>query len=292
MKLAIGTVQFGLNYGIANASGRASPQEAARILTRARDVGIDTVDTAAAYGDSEKVLGDIGMSHWRVVSKIPPLPAGVPDGRAWVRDHVNRSLVTLGVNRLDGLLLHNAVDLLDPRGPGLIEGLREARAEGLTGKIGYSIYSPQPLPYFLDALEPDLVQAPLSVFDQRLLRSGWLNRLAELGTEVHVRSVFLQGLLLMTAGTRATSFDRWEALWQRWDALVETRGGDRGVAALSLCLGFVKAQQAVARIVVGVQSLDHLDQLLSAWDHATWPDDVDLSCEDPLLLDPFNWKPS
>lgn len=286
MKLALGTVQFGLDYGVANTSGRTPVEDVVRILDAARHAGMDTLDTAAAYGESEQVLGQVGVSGWKVVSKVPPMPGDAEDGRAWVLRHVRSSLDTLKVARLDGLLLHCASDLLGPLGAGVLAGLREAREQGLVGKIGYSIYGPQSLQALISVLQPDLVQAPFSVLDQRLASSSWLARLVDAGVEVHARSVFLQGLLLMEAGRRPAYFDRWQALWTRWDALVEAHGG----SALSVCLGFVAAQAGLSRIVVGVEHPGHLQQLLAAWLHAA-PVGMahEMACEDPNLVEPVNW---
>lgn len=286
MKLALGTVQFGQDYGIANTSGRTPVDEAARVLGDAWQAGIDMLDTAAAYGQSEQVLGQIGVGRWKVISKVPPVPGDAEDGRAWVRDHVRRSLETLKVRRLEGLLLHRASDLLGPHGDEIVAGLREAREQGLVGKIGYSIYAPQSLVELTRVMQPDLVQAPFSVMDQRLVRSGWLARLADAGVEVHARSIFLQGLLLMRPGQRPVFFDQWQALWARWDALVAAHGG----SALSVCLGFAAGQPGLSRLVVGVEHQGHLQQLLAAWQDAV-PVSMahEVSCEDPQLIEPVNW---
>ncbi|MDD2892329.1 MAG: aldo/keto reductase [Halothiobacillaceae bacterium] len=286
MKLAIGTAQFGLDYGVSNTSGRTSFEEAARILDRAGLAGIDTLDTAAAYGDSEQVLGRIGLEDWNVVSKVPPLPNDAEDGKEWVLRHVRQSMCLLRVERLDGLLLHSATDLLKPQGGNIAAGLREVKSEGLVGKVGYSIYSPQSLAKLIGVMPPDLVQAPFNVFDQRLARSGWLGRLADLGAEVHVRSVFMQGLLLMGSAERPHAFDKWRELWQRWDAAV----GGHGDRALALCLGFVKAQPGISHVIVGVDNQGHLEQLLAIWEKAGSFDADGLSCDDPLLVEPSNWK--
>lgn len=286
MKLALGTVQFGLNYGISNAIGRTPADEVGRILDKARLAGIDTLDTAAAYGDSEQALGEIGVGGWKVVSKVPSLPDSSVNGRKWVVKNVHQSLARLRVDRLDGLLLHSASDLLKEQGLNIVAGLREVKAEGLVGKVGYSIYSPYLLTELFKIMPPDLIQAPFNILDQRLVKSGWLGRLADAGIEVHIRSVFLQGLLLMARDKRPAYFDRWDDLWQRWDALVD----EHGCSALPVCLGFAKAQQGISRIVVGVEVQLHLEQLLATWNDAESIDGADFSCEDPLLVEPSNWK--
>lgn len=286
MKLALGTAQFGLDYGISNSTGRTPPDEVKRILISAKEKGIDTLDTAVAYGDSETVLGCIGVSDWHVVSKVPPVQKSDMSGKQWVRHHLRKSLERLGIARLDGLLLHHYSDLLGAEGRQIAAGLREAKADGLVGKVGYSIYSPQPLTELIQIMPPDLIQVPLNVIDQRLVTSGWLNRLLDMGVEVHTRSVFMQGLLLMTPEKRPPNFNKWNELLLRWDAVV----GGCGEQALALCLGFAKMHLGISRVVVGVESRTHLDQLLEIWDRAESFDAAGLACDDPQLVEPSNWQ--
>lgn len=286
MNLALGTVQFGLDYGISNTNGKTSLDEVERILSVARRKGLDTLDTAVAYGDSETVLGCIGVSDWRVVSKVPPFEKTGMSGKEWVHHHLRKSLESLRTKRLDGLLLHRASDLLGDEGYQIAAGLCEAKADGLVGKVGYSIYSPEPLKELVQIMPPDLIQAPLNVFDQRLVTSGWLDDLVEMGVEIHARSVFMQGLLLMTPETRPSAFNEWNDLCIQWDAAV---GGCRE-QALALCLGFAKWHSGISQVVVGVESLTHLDQLLKIWERAALFDAAGFACDDPQLLEPSNWK--
>ena len=284
MKMAIGTVQFGLEYGVSNAAGRTSANEAERIISRARTAGIETLDTATAYGDSEKVLGDIGIDGWQVVSKIPALPDGA-NAQEWVSTNLRQSLSRLGLEKLDGLLLHNADDLLKGQFYSVITGLQQVKSEGLVKKIGYSIYNPDNLLELTDRLKPDIVQVPLNVLDQRIVTTGWLKRLTEMGAEVHVRSVFLQGLLLMPAANRPPYFSRWQDIWERWDSHIVSQN----TSPLAACLGFVKSLPDVAHVVVGVDNLKHLEQLLNAWAVSSNLDMEDFSCTDRNLIEPVNW---
>jgi len=199
MKLGIGTVQFGLNYGVANRQGQVSQDEAKAILGHAWASGMDTLDTAIAYGDSEQRLGEIGIRDWRVVSKLPSIPDGCSDISQWVTDSVNESLQRLKVKCLYGLLLHQPKQLLGQAGGRLYSVLQQLKRDGRIEKIGISIYDPEELDAVCSHYHLDMVQAPFNIFDRRLIDSGWLARLAEQDTELHVRSVFLQGLLLMKA---------------------------------------------------------------------------------------------
>lgn len=285
MRLAIGTVQFGLSYGVANTVGRTTPQEAKRILLVAEEGGLDTMDTAAAYGDSETVLGTLGIDAWRVISKVPPVKGATTDGCEWVLTNLRASLQRLNLTRLDGLLLHHAADLLGPAGESIAAGLIEAKQLGLVDKIGYSIYSPSLLPELVARMVPDLIQAPLNALDQRLVNSGWLARLSDTGTEVHTRSTFLQGLLLMPPANRPAYFDSWTDVLARWDAFVAAEGG----CPLSASLGYIKAQAEVSRVVVGVDSTRHLEQLLTAWEKASPSNCEILACDDVKLIEPTYW---
>lgn len=146
MKLALGTAQLGLNYGIANRQGQVSVDEAEEaILRHAQSSGMDTLDTAMAYGDSEQRLGVIGVAGWHVVSKLPAIPDACPDVFRWVATSVQESLQRLQVTSLYGLLLHRPEQLLARDGERLYLALQQLKDDGVVGKIGVSIYDPSEL---------------------------------------------------------------------------------------------------------------------------------------------------
>ena len=282
-KLALGTVQFGMPYGIANVTGQVGPAEVADILRLAQDAGIDTLDTAIGYGQSEAVLGSVGVADWKIVTKLPALADGnVAD---WVAREIAGSLGRLKVDRLEAVMLHRCADLLGPNGDALFRALTELKDQGLTSKIGYSVYSPGDIDSLFAAYPPDIIQAPLNVFDQRLIKSGWLDRLAAAGVEVHCRSAFLQGLLLMRADQRPAKFAPWAGQFARWD-----RWHAQGSAgALGMALAFVLDQPLVDRIVLGVDSPSQLQQILVAADCERDPGAPDFASDDETLLTPSQW---
>lgn len=283
--LALGTVQFGLAYGVANQGGQVTRAHAAAILAAARAGGLDTLDTAIAYGDSEDCLGAAGIADWRIVSKLPRLPDDCPDVAAWVAMQIDGSLRRLGVDHLHGLLLHDPRQLLGHHGAALASALRAARAAGKAERIGVSIYAPDDLAAIHPVLQPDLVQAPLNLIDRRLVDSGWLQRLADDGVEVHTRSSFLQGLLLMPQVP--ARFAPWQPLWARWQQWLATHPGQAAAA----CLSYPLSLPQVARVVVGVDSLAQLAELLDASQTALTADDLpDLRCTDEQLINPSLWN--
>ena len=283
-RLALGTVQFGLPYGVANRGGRVQLAEAAAILSDARAGGLDTLDTAVAYGESEACLGTIGVAGWRVISKLPTLPEDCLDVAAWVAGHIAASCSRLGVDHLYGILLHHPLQLLGPHGAALALGLRAARTHGLVGRIGVSIYAPRDLEAIYPLLLPELVQAPLSLVDRRLVDSGWLKRLGDDGVEVHTRSSFLQGLLLMPR--TPPQFAPWESIWKRWKAWLAANPGE----ALSACLTYPLSFHQVHRVTVGVESVDQLVALRKAEKRLLSVNELpDLSSTDEKLINPANW---
>jgi aryl-alcohol dehydrogenase-like predicted oxidoreductase len=287
-RLSIGTVQFGLCYGIANRRGQVDPSEAAAILRLAWDAGIDTLDTAMSYGVSEERLGEIGVKGWNVITKLPALTearAGLPQR---VRELVMGSLERLKITRLSGLLLHRPADLLGSGGVHIYETLGELKAQGLLQRVGISIYDPCELEQLIGRFRFDLVQAPFNVFDRRMQSSGWLSRLRDAGIEVHTRSAFLQGLLLIDSSARPRYFDRWSPLWARWrDWLSAT-----STSAVDACLRFVLSHPEIARVIVGMDSVDHLQQMLAAVRSAAPAPPPTLASDDIDLLNPSRWPNS
>jgi hypothetical protein len=284
-RIALGTAQFGLPYGVANRRGQVGRADLTAILGRAQAAGIDTVDTAMAYGDSEQRLGESGVGQWRVITKLPELPVPCADVAAWARTSVQGSLTKLGLVRLRAILLHRPLQLLGPHGPDLQAALFALKDEGLVEKVGFSIYGPDDLDALWHRFRPELVQAPLNVLDRRLLTSGWMARMHAAGTEIHVRSVFLQGLLLMDAASRPPMFSRWQPLWDRWTRWLS----EASVSPLHACLGLALSRPEVSRVVVGVDSLEQLEEILAATLDTNLVPPLELACTDADLLDPSRW---
>jgi aryl-alcohol dehydrogenase-like predicted oxidoreductase len=285
-RLAIGSAQFGLAYGISNRQGKTDREEVARILSVAGAAGVDTIDTAVAYGDSEAALGAAGMAGWRIVSKIPAVPACQGDVAKWVVQSVRDSLTRLRINSLDGLLLHRPGDLDGSCGEQLLEGLLRVKKEGLVEKIGVSVYGPDEVRGVMNRFLPDLVQIPFSPVDQRVLRSGLLSQLQRDGVEVHVRSIFLQGLLLMPPEARPSFFQRWDGVWRLWSGWL----AENSITPLQACLRFALQQPEISRVIVGVENVEQLEGILAAADGALPVLPRELQCADEELVNPSLWR--
>ena len=285
-RLALGTAQFGLNYGISNQRGQIGFNDAVAIVRLSNEHGINTLDTAVGYGESEARLGAIGITGWQVVSKLPAVPGQCDDIHRWVNVTVRESLARLKVESLYALLLHRSQELLKPYGDQLYRALLQLKRDKLVTKIGVSIYDPLELDLLTGRYDLEVVQSPLNIVDRRLIDSGWLYRLASHGVEIHARSIFLQGLLLMQAGSRPSKFNRWMHLWSRWDHWLE----QADVTPLRACLAYVLSVQQIKKVVLGVENASQLNEVLKAVDCAALLVPNEFSELDPDLINPSNWE--
>jgi aryl-alcohol dehydrogenase-like predicted oxidoreductase len=284
MKLALGTAQFGLAYGIASPQPQIAYAESKAIVDYAAAQGMTVLDTAMGYGDSEALLGKIGVKAWKVISKLPEVPAG-ENVETWITSAVKLSLVKLKVSSLYGLLLHRPTQLLEGSGSEIYAALRRLKADGLVEKIGVSIYRPIELEGVFSVGEFDLVQSPVSVLDRRLITSGWLDRLFDRGVEVHARSVFLQGLLLMSADQRPAKFNCWSDVWSRYDAWIAASG----LSPLQACIAYVSAIPQIQQVVVGVNGLNHIKEILQVQMSPAPNWSPVLATDDEKLFNPLAW---
>ena len=286
MKLALGTVQFGIPYGVANKGSQVKREEAANILAYAREAGIDTLDTAISYGTSEQCLGEAGINGYKIITKVPVLPAEIGEIYGWLANEVEGSMERMNVTSLYGVLLHHSNDLLSRRGRELSRAMIRLKREGSVKKIGVSVYSPTELEGVLSTLDVDLVQAPLNLVDRRLITSGWLQRLHERAIEIHTRSAFLQGLLLMPRNAIPPRFERWDELWDSWHRVL----GEAQMTAVSACLKYPLSFTEIDRVVIGVENREQLHQaVVVAGSHCPTRDWSMLESEDEKLINPTNW---
>jgi aryl-alcohol dehydrogenase-like predicted oxidoreductase len=247
-KIAIGSVQFGLNYGISNTAGQVTEDEIDQILEYAISRGINYIDTAQAYGNSEQVLGRFSKKYPLVF--ITKLKADFGSGDAIISSF-KASLHKLNVDALHGLLYHDFQSFKDQ--PNSFEVLKDFKRNGQVKKIGFSLYHPEEVQYLVDRkLDFDIVQVPYNIFDRRF--EPWFEVLNSLGVEIHVRSTFLQGIIFMDTNNLPSFFNGFSSKLALFNLTCERLGVSPG----QLALQFVAANPYIAKIVLGVQSLEHL----------------------------------
>ena len=267
-RLVLGTVQLGMDYGVANTHGAPAKDEAFAILDAALKSGINTFDTAAAYGRAEETLGEWiearGLaSKIFVVSKLRPnvLKKEDPEeNEDIVRAEIERSLKRLRVERLDGYLLHRSEDIHKER---VISGLQKAKDSGFVANIGVSVYDVQDAVRAL-ALGIDYIQVPYNALDQRLDRMDFFELAKKKGITVFARSPFLQGLLLMEPEKIPGHLSAARPFVERFKDIA----GRYDVSTIEAALLFVYAHHGVDHVVFGVETLSQLQEISSIVPHS------------------------
>ena len=286
-RLALGTAQLGMSYGIANRTGQPDLEAATQIVVTARSAGIRYFDTAQAYGDSETVLGSvfqrIGTGDVAVVTKLPP-QVDTSDADAIV-GKIRESLRRLGMPSVWGILLHRE-DQLDFWDGAVGAAFARAKSEGLVSHAGVSVYSTQRALEALKIDSLDALQVPASIFDRRMSRAGVFAAAARRGVSVFVRSIFLQGLALLPSDRAPVGK---EAVME-YERFCREHNLDRRAFALQYALSF--APDPV--LVIGAETPEQVaancapttplaDGLREEWDRR-WSDDVE------SLVNPSLWK--
>lgn len=287
-QLTLGTVQFGLNYGVSNSVGKVNPKEVESILDFASENGISELDTAVAYGDSEFILGKLINGRFKVSTKLPKLDLeNQKNAREWTKSQIEASLERLNVNQIETLFLHDVSVLFSPKASEIYETIQDFRSKGTIRKFGLSIYNHHDLEKIPSYVEYNRIQCPINVFDRSLESSGWLDSLHLKGIEIQARSIFLQGILLMKKETRPTYFSKWSGLFEKWDKTIEMNQ----ISPTLLCILFIKTLTKVSNVVFGVESKNQLTEIISHFKENRTIEFLDgLSSDDEDLIFPFRWQ--
>lgn len=287
-RLSLGTVQFGLSYGIANKRGKIPQDEVFEILDRAYEKGVRALDTAYSYGDSEPVIGKfmkMSGKEFNVISKTPHFGKGYTDE---ISGYCGRTLENLGQESLYGYLVHNVNDLYEHRE--IWEALEGLKRSGKVKKIGVSVYKPAELDYLLDnKIRPDILQVPYNILDQRFEER--FEDLRSMGIEVHARSIFLQGLFFLPPQEVNGFF---EPVREKLNAIRDI-SRDHNIPVNALCLCFVLLQKAISKVIVGVDSRAQFGDNCRAKDHLAKVENMhgllrSLRSDNEKILLPYNWK--
>jgi|CXWL01.1.fsa_nt_gi aryl-alcohol dehydrogenase-like predicted oxidoreductase len=263
-KIGLGTVQWGMPYGITNRAGRPDTSGVCAMLEIAHEGGCDLLDTAHAYGDAERMIGEQGVyaERFRLVTKTVPLKGQAVTDRtvAAICAAFELSLLRLQRDSVYGLLVHHVDDLLAENSGMLWQSLERFKKSGQVTKLGVSVYHPDQLRLVLDRFPIELVQLPYNIYDQRFTRSGLLTLLKQRGVEVHVRSAFLQGLLLLPAEKLTGYFVPFRPQQER----VHLRIQQLGLTPYQACLNFCLSQNEVDRVIVGCETPEQVKMLVNA----------------------------
>jgi aryl-alcohol dehydrogenase-like predicted oxidoreductase len=204
----------------------------------------------------------------------------------WVEKEFKLCLERLNIKYLYGLLIHQTESLDGEKGKIIIDSLNNLKSRNLVEKLGVSIYDVEELEKVNKLIDVDIVQAPLNIVDRRLETSGWLSKLYKNNVEIHTRSTFLQGLLLMPRSKIPTKFNKWSKIWDRWNNELNKNNLD----AITACLSYPLSLPEVDKIIVGVENINQLNEIVLASKqkikNVNWSFMIS---NDQMLVNPSNW---
>jgi len=284
-KISIGAAQFGMIYSL-EASSKLTNHKIKKILSFAEEMGINSIDTAANYGSSEKVLGKIGIKNWKVTSKLSLVPNDCKDIQSWIKNQLVITLYNLKIESIDTLLLHRPCQLVSNIGGEISVALDNLKKEGLIQKHGISTYNNENIDEYLELHNFDVIQTPCNIIDKNIIDSGAAKKYRKQGKIIQARSVFLQGLLLSVKHQNSIKFSRWKPFWNDFNTWLN----DNKISSLKACINYVYSQNNIDKVVIGVLSQDQLREILNSIEkiNVKMPDFIVDNKE--LLINPSNWS--
>lgn len=271
-KIGLGTVQFGIPYGISNKSGQTPASEVSSILRIAQENQIRFIDTASAYGNAEKVLGQNDLSSFKVVSKFLP-----PQKGKLVQAQLKQSLEHLQLSSLYGYLAHRPRHLAENLP--IWEELRSLKEKKILKKIGVSLNEPDELERLLDKqIHPDIIQVPFNYLDRRF--KDLMISMKENGCEIHSRSTFLQGLFFMNLDKLDPYFNDLIPLIMELQQNIDNLPG--------ALLKFVLEQPFIDRVIIGVENRNQFIQNLESISTLSSLPELAKKIDESILI-PSNW---
>lgn len=289
-RLCLGCAQLGMDYGVANRTGGINESTALNMLQFASECGVDVLDTAQAYGESERRIGlflanSKNSTLFKVVTKVNPVSKSPTE---WEND-LRESLNTLGQDSLFCLMAHRAALLHDPAWEGFI---RKSKADETVLFSGVSIYTPAEFEVALRNSEVDIIQAPINPFDDRLVSSGLITQAQEQGKLIFFRSIFLQGALLLASDDLPNYLEFARSWINRWNQCVNRSS----LSAQEILFRYVWNSFPEAVIIFGAETAQQIKENLSLISASALPPNLmdeikTLTKEVPVrLLNPAEWK--
>ena len=263
--LCLGTVQFGMKYGINNTLGQPAEEDVFRMLDVAIDRGIDVIDTARAYGTAELILGRYfdsrkNQKDIKIISKLRPnvIESGETDIRGIVRQECEETLRRLRIECLDGYLLHTPGYIRDPK---IVDALLYLKELKLVKNIGVSIYEIEDGDVAVSTGAVDYIQLPYSVFDQRGMKEGFIPKAKNAGIKIFTRSAFLQGLFFMEDERIPAHLN--DA--KQYLKVIHSVLDKYDLKMADLLLQFVTQEDLIDYLVFGVDTVDQLQEDIASF---------------------------
>ena len=284
-KIAIGTVNFGLKYGI-KSNKKIGFSVIKKIITKAKKNHIKFIDTSQIYKSAEKILGKFDLINFKIITKVKFYEKKIIDPKKIVYQKIDKSLKDLNIKKLDTVLFHNYKDCLRPESKDIYNCLKKIKNEGKIDKIGISINSPEEFFKVNKYFRFDVVQSPLNIFDRRLITSGLKKKLDKYKTQVMIRSIYLQGLLLMDEDQRPSFFTN-KHLWNSWHKWLKKNNFNKKDIAVNFALKHIKKKDI---LLTGLDNQTQLNEFLNTKIQKKFDIPNNLHTTNSKIIEPSNWK--
>ena len=286
MRIALGTANFGQKYGLAEQIIK-SKKKVKKIIEFASKSKIELIDTSNNYGSSEALLGNNNLKNFKIMTKLKFSNDEKKSNNLenMVFKKVQESLYKLNIKKLYAILLHESNDLKGNNKHKLIKAMKKLKKKNLVSKIGISIYDPKELNFIWPFWKPDIVQCPFNILDRRIYKSGWLDKLKRNKTEVHVRSIFLQGLLLKDDKLIPLRFKKWKNIFKKWNNYCK----NENISKIQGCINFIKSFKKISFVIIGFEDIKQVKSIISSFkgDKKSYPT---INCNEVKLIDPRLWQ--
>jgi aryl-alcohol dehydrogenase-like predicted oxidoreductase/RimJ/RimL family protein N-acetyltransferase len=280
-KIILGSANFENDYGIRKKNIRK--HEIKNILRCAKKYGINFIDTANNYGKSEEILGMNETNNFELTSKFSKVDKNI-GVKKFIEKNLEETLKKTKTKQIYGYLAHNPNDLLSSKGKIIIKTLIHLKKQKLVKKIGVSVYEVKELKEILKVFKPDIVQLPINILNQSFLKNDYLKKIKELGIEIHVRSIFLQGILL------ENKIKNVNEIIDEKVKKIDKICFKKNITRLSFLLNFIKSIHEIDKIVVGIDSVNQLKKIIKYMQNPIKISNFkSLAVTDERIVDPRSW---
>ena len=284
MNLAIGTANFGKEYGLNKK--KLSQKDLNKIRNLLLKSKIKIFDTSQLYQDSEQKISSLKLKNLNIITKLAIKQKNHKTLKELLNRKIFNSLNNLGgVKNIYGVLIHDSKDLINKYGKKIIEQLKYLKKRGIIQNVGISIYDPKELDNIWKFWKPDIVQAPLNILDQRIIETGWLKKLKKNKVKFFSRSIFLQGLLINKNKNIILKKNQKKKLKQFYDWCKIEK-----VSRVEACMQYVKQYNSVDFIIIGFDNFKQLKQLIEIFNKKTIEVPDKFKTKNLDLIDPRKWK--
>lgn len=284
--ICLGAANFGSKYGINGKRGIKNNQ-LGKILNYASKNNIHFVDTAINYNDSEKKIGLVKRYNLKIITKLPKIPKKIINVDKWIVNKISGSCKRLKTKNLYGVLIHDTAELKNRK---KLEKIHKAfdflLKKKIVKKVGLSIYDPNELNLFFEKYNYKIIQAPINIFDRRLILSGWGKKLIKKKVEIFARSVFLKGLLLRDLDKIPKDFKKWKKNFSNFEQWTRKEK----ISKAEACIRYVKSLKEVKKIILGVSSPKQLRENISFIKKKGLIAPKNLNIPSGKIIDPRKWK--